>query len=47
MPCRATQDGWGHSEELRQNMVHWKKEWQTTSVCLPQKPHEQYEKTKR
>ena len=24
-------------------MVHWKSEWQTTSVFLPLEPHEQYE----
>ena len=28
-------------------MVHWKREWQTTSVFLPREPHEQYEKAKR
>ena len=47
MPHRATQDGLGHGEELRQNVVHWRREWQTTSVFLPQEPHERYEKTKR
>ena len=31
----------------RQNMVHWRREWQTTSVFLPWEPHEQYEKAKR
>ena len=25
-------------------MVHWRREWQTTSVFLPWEPHEQYEK---
>ena len=25
-------------------MVHWRREWQTTSVFLPSEPHEQYEK---
>ena len=25
-------------------MVHWRREWQTTSVFLPREPHEQYEK---
>ena len=25
-------------------MVHWRKEWQTTSAFLPWEPHEQYEK---
>ena len=29
-----------------QNVVHWWREWQTTSVFLPWKPHEQYEKEK-
>ena len=28
-------------------MVHWRREWQTTSVFLPWEPHEQYEKAKR
>ena len=27
-------------------MVHWTREWQTTSVFLPQKPHEQYKRQK-
>ena len=31
----------GHGGELEQNMIHWRSEWQTTSVFLP---HEQYEK---
>ena len=30
-----------------QNVVHWRREWQTTSVFLPWEPHEQYEKAKR
>ena len=30
-----------------QNVGHWRREWQTTSVFLPGEPHEQYEKTKR
>ena len=30
-----------------QNVVHWRREWQTTSVFLPWEPHEKYEKTKR
>ena len=29
-----------------ENVVHWRKEWQTTSVFLPWEPHEQYEKAK-
>ena len=31
----------------RQNVVHWRREWQTTSVFLPWEPHEQYEKANR
>ena len=28
--------GWArHGEEFRQNVVHWRREWQTTSVFLP------------
>ena len=34
----------GHSGEVWQNVVHWRKESQTTSVFLPWEPHEQYEK---
>ena len=29
------------------NMVHWRREWQTTSVFLPSEPREQYEKAKK
>ena len=36
-----------HSGEFRQNVVHWKREWQTTSVFLPREPHEQYELKKK
>ena len=36
----------GHSEEFWPNIVHWRREWQTTSVFLPREPHEQYEKGK-
>ena len=32
--------------KARQNMVHQRREWQTTSVFLPWEPHEQYEKAK-
>ena len=32
----------GHGREFWQNAVHWRREWQTTSVFLPQEPHEQY-----
>ena len=47
MPCRTTQDGQVMVESSTQNVVHWIREWQTTSVFLPREPHEQYEKTKR
>ena len=36
----------GHGGEVWQNVVHWGREWQTTSVFLPWEPHEQYEKAK-
>ena len=36
----------GHGGEVRQNVVHWRKEWQTTSVFLPQEAQGQYEKAK-
>ena len=36
----------GHGGEVWQNVVHWRKEWQTTSVFLPWEPHEQYERQK-
>ena len=29
-----------------QNVLHWEREWQTTSIFFPWKPHEQYEKAK-
>ena len=41
MPCGAT-----HGGEFWQNVVHWRREWQTTSVFLPWEPHEQHEKAK-
>ena len=47
MPCSVTQDGWGHGGEFWQNMVHWRREWQTTSAFLSWEPHEQYENEKR
>ena len=34
----------GHGGEFWQNVVHWRREWQTTSVFLPWELHEQYEK---
>ena len=48
-PCHvgATQRWAGHGGEFWQNVVHWRREWQTTSVFLPWEPHEQYEKAKR
>ena len=36
----------GHGGEVWQNVVHWRREQQTTSVFLPSEPHEQYEKAK-
>ena len=27
--------------------IHWRGEWQTTSVFLPWEPHEQYEKAEK
>ena len=33
----------GHGGEFWQNVVHWRREWQTTSAFLPWEPHEQYE----
>ena len=47
MPCRATQDGWIMGGEFWQNLVHWRREWQTTSIFLLWEPCEQYEKAKR
>ena len=32
----------GHGGEFWQNLVHWRREWQTSSVFLPWEPHEQY-----
>ena len=37
----------GHDGEFWQNMAHWRREWQTTSVFLPWEPHEQHKKAKR
>ena len=37
----------GHGREYWQNVVHWRREWQTTSAFLPWEPHEQNEKAKR
>ena len=37
----------GHGGAFWQNVVHWRREWQTTPVFLPWEPHEQYAKVKR
>ena len=37
---------YGHGGEVWQNVVHWRREWQTTSVFLTWEPHEEYEKAK-
>ena len=43
--CSVGVFGTGHSiGEFWQKVVHWRREWQTTSVFLPWEPHEQYEK---
>ena len=36
----------GHSGEFGPNVVHWRREWQTTPVFLLGKPHERYERQK-
>ena len=36
----------GHSREFWQNMIHWRREWQTTPVHLPWGPHELYKRPK-
>ena len=33
----------GYSEEFWQNVVHWRREWQTIPVFLLREPYEQYE----
>ena len=38
--------GMGHGGEFWQNVVHWRRESQTTSVFLTSVPHEPYEKAK-
>ena len=45
MQCHPRQTG--RSGEFWQNVVHWRREWQTTSEFLPWESHEQYEKAKR
>ena len=46
-PCRVWPPKTGHGGEFWENVVHWRRQWQTTSVFLPWEPHEQYEKAKR
>ena len=36
----------GHGGEFWQNVVHWRREWQTASAFLPWESHEQYQKAK-
>ena len=47
MPRRATQDRQAMVESSEKNVVHWRSEWQATSVLFPWEPHEQYQTTKR
>ena len=35
---------WTGHGDFWQNVVHWRREWQTTSVFLPWEPHKYYEK---
>ena len=37
----------GHGGKFWQNMVHWRREWKTTSVFLPWESQKPYEKEKR
>ena len=34
----------GHGREFGQNVVHWRRKWETTSAFLPWEPQEQDEK---
>ena len=43
MLCGATWQS-GHGGEVWQHVVHWRREWRTTSVFLPWKPHDQCRK---
>ena len=46
-PCVWGYPRWEcHDGEVWKNVVHWRREWQTTSVFLPWEPYEQYEKAK-
>ena len=47
-PCRVGPPKvHGRGREFWQNVVHWIRQWQTTSVFLPCEHQEQYEKAKR
>ena len=37
----------GHGGKVWQNVVHWRRKWQTTSDFLRWKPHEHYQKAKK
>ena len=39
--------GMSQLDRAWQNVVHWRRQWQTTSVFLPWELHEHYEKAKR
>ena len=41
IPCRATTS---HGGEFWKNVIHWRREWQSTLVFLPQVPHKQWER---
>ena len=36
-----------HSSEFWQNVIHWRREWQTTPVYLLWEPHKLFKRTKR
>ena len=36
----------GHSGEFWQNVVHWRREWQTTPIFLPWEPHDSMKRQK-
>ena len=44
--CAEPSKKMGHSEEFWQNVVHWRRKGQPTSVFLSGDPHGQYEKVK-
>ena len=43
----ATQDERVMVESSDKSVVHWRREWKTTSAFLSREPHEQYEKAER